>query len=200
MNAVSHELKQFTFALLRGDEIVHIFLVKPASDWAVKTIEAVINNNRVSHNCELLAVHTGQSHVKSSKVDEISYVDFVLDIVNPKVLAKNYSLLDKSLTNSDRRYIVNKVKTLKSSKLRRRQSQTPYPIPPPFPIFEEEAPISLAVTLKESINRQRVISALTDLGFKRPQVKEVVSLMGSKLDNMKLEDSIREALQLLVKA
>jgi len=176
----------FVFAIKNphGEGFGRILLVKAENPWAVQTIERVAWEGQVNPTCELLSVHREVTDLgtRSDLAEEIGYVDFMLDIVETSRLLEDVSIttaFDQSLTDKDRKYA------------RAKLAETPEAV--------EDTPRHLQLVHSfdptQSSNYQTATAALSDLGFKKPQVKKMLDDLGPEVDQMSLESVIKACLQ-----
>lgn len=190
----------FVFAVINGDDIARVLLVEAPNADAIRTLEGITKEDgKANPGCELLAIHKGNVTPRSSRrLTEISYVDFIIDIVEPSRLVCNQRVataFQKSFSEEDRKYALMKMEAIEAFPEPEETPAAPMlerPKAPPLPA-REQAPMTPS-------NIHNVAAMLADLGFKKPQVKEVLASMGTKIDSMSLEDAVREALKSLVKA
>jgi hypothetical protein len=214
----------FTFALINSSGIlIRLLMVEAKNPWAIQTLERIVlEDGKVSPTCELLSVakHCTELDTRSETTVKVKYVDFLLDIVEPRRLIKDAlvaTAFDKSLTPDERRYAEVKMAAIIKAdeaaqdltRVASPGSPPPrYPLPrqelaldpTPAPVFCKPSPVQTTVPRfdpNDSIAYQSILAALMDLGFKRAQVKKVLDSMGSKVDQASIEDSIRSALQQL---
>jgi hypothetical protein len=176
----------FLFAMV-SDKIERVILVEAKNAWAVQTIERIAVDGMVSSNCQLLAVHRHCPSIglRSDLIGEISYVDFLIDIIDPNRInadSLTSTAVQNSLSSEERSYAIQKMNAMQNT----RCSDDP------------KHPISGSVS--EHANYQDLMAALTGLGFKKNQAKRVLDEMGVRIAYMKMEDSIKEALQKLSRA
>lgn len=176
----------FLFSVQSDGRISKLLLIEAKNIWAVQTLERLAVDGLVSQNCQLLAVHRRCSDVgiRSDLVDEIDYVDFILDVVDPRRITGDQwaaASFQQSLTPSDRAKALNKMQA---------------PVAPRAAVVDNVVPIRPQVFDPEnSENYQDVLAALTDLGYKRPQAKRAVDALGSRVDEMSLANAVKAALQ-----
>lgn len=201
----------FVFGVIndRGD-ITRVLIVEAKNTWAVQTLEYISNkDNRVNSYCELMTVGRKCSSIgtRSNRATEVSYVDFILDIVEPARLLENHYIstaFDKSLSDADRDYAQKKLSAMTA-----REVVSPTSVSAPASTYEpsllemEDSPNVAQPPPKERFTqdtqdiqassiRHRVSAALLDLGFKKPQVQKV-------LDNINILDSVEETVKSALK-
>lgn len=182
----------FLFAMTVGGRIARLLLVEAKNAEAVQTIERIVGaDGRASAGCELLTVHRQcpSIGIRSGSVSEVDYVDFMIDVVDPARITSDpmtAKAFQDSLTPESRDRAI------------RKMDATPRPALP-APATREVAQVIPIRRPKfdpaESRNYQDVLAALTDLGYKKPQAKKAVDVLGRRVDEMGLEEAIKAALQ-----
>lgn len=173
----------FTVAVSRpnGPGMTKILLVEAKNAWAVQTVERIaVDGGRVSKTCQVLSVHRNCSDVgiRSDLVEEISYVDFMIDIVDPGLLLEDpmtASGFRNSLSEEERIHASMK---LASTPVREfipvhavpRHQSAPPVVPSPMPVVLDSEPA-----------RERLMSGLTGLGFKPAMVRKFVDGLGERI-------------------
>lgn len=178
----------FLFSIQNGDKVSKLLLVEAKNVWAVQTLERLAVDSFVSRNCQLLMVHRRCSDVgiRSDLVDEIDYVDFILDIVEPRRITGDQwaaASFQQSLTPADKAKALSKMRVEAAPTMAVAVAANVIPIRPQ--VFNPE----------NSRNYQDALAALTDLGYKRPQAKRAIDALGSQVDEMNLANAVKAALQ-----
>jgi len=209
-----HQQAWFLFALTAADGgMVRLLSVQARNPWAIQTIETMAaGDGKVSSNCELLSVFYEKGSVRSCRVQEVKYVDFMLDIVDPGYLMQNTVVttsFEQSLSKEEKRYANMKLDAMMKLERAKPRLIPMGPPPPKYPLPPEMedvpqlmAPVVIDTTAEvfdpeTSVVYQQAMSALTDLGFKKPQVKKVLNDMGHRVDNETIENVIKRALRQL---
>jgi hypothetical protein len=146
--------------------------------------------------------------IRSKLATEVKYVDFMLDIVSPDYLMRDTLVttsFERSLSAEEKEYANAKLNAMQKLAISRPRLVPMGPPPPKYPLPPEMLPAAPMVIEAEaevfdagtSMIYQQALSALTDLGFKKPQVKKVLDDMGSQVENRTIENLIKEALQQL---
>ena len=184
----------FVFGVLNpSGNITRVLIVEAKNTWAVQTLERVAgNDNKVNDHCELMTVGRNCSSIgtRSDKAVEVSYIDFILDIVEPGRLLEDYYIsttFDRSLTDEDRKYAAKKLEEMNEA------SQESVETKEPDPVFVPKA----ECFNDKPIIRHKSISALLDLGFKKQQVNNIIDEVG--VQNT-VEETVKSALQRLYAA
>lgn len=181
----------FVFGIVSpSGEITRVVIVEAQNTWAVQTLECVTNkDNKANDYCELMTVGRKCSSIgtRSVRAVEMSYIDFILDIVESTRLFENYYIATtfaRSLTDKDRAYAAKKEKMMAELESR------------------EEAPLGNASNFREmpvksapiqtSTVRHKAAAALLDLGFKKQQVSKVLDEI---IISRSVEDTVKSALQ-----
>lgn len=199
----------FLFALSNEQgAMVRLLLVEARNAWAVQTLERVAaDGGQVGPNCELISVSRHASmDFRSRKVTEVKYVDFMLDIVEHGRLMQDTLVttsFEQSLSDAEKQYANAKLNAMMKLEMARPQLTAVKPPPPQYPLPPEmeefgAAPVVIDVPVEvfdaeSSVTYQQAMAALTDLGFKKPQVKKVLDDMGSRVADRTIEELIKEA-------
>lgn len=214
----------FVFGVVnsRGD-ITRVLIVEAKNTWAVQTLERVSNkDNKVNDYCELMTVGRKCSSLgtRSDRAVEVSYVDFILDIVEPNRLLEDYyvsTTFSRSLSDTEREYAAKKLEALESQSQpdEPNRSQSPYRDNSRSLLEMPDAPVVNSRSLLEMPDapvaasspvpvqpgsiaiKYRAMAALLDLGFKKAQVNKVLDEIEA---NGTVEDTIKSALQRLCAA
>ena len=179
---ICHAWFLFSVTDLKVGRISRLLLVETRNAWAVQTLERIAYDGKASPNCELLTVHREcDIGIRSNMVEEVQYVDFMLDMVHPDRLLRDALVttgFQRSLTPEEVAYAKQKM------------SESPC-----APMLASSEPEVLESFGPESANYQNVLAALTDLGYKQGQARKVLSELGPEAADMKLEDLVKLALQ-----
>jgi len=209
----------FVFGVLNpAGDITRVLIVEAKNIWAVQTLERVSNkDNRVNDHCELMTVgrQCASLGTRSDRAVEVSYVDFLIDIVEPHRLVEDHYIattFDRSLTDADRAYAAKKLEALE------KQSRVPEQVPEQSipdlteaeleALYDEDAKqqaeqsaapvmnkfLSDHYSIQTSSTHHRVTAALLDLGFKKQQIGQV---MGEIDASGTVENTVKLALQQL---
>ena len=206
VNHPSYDCEQawFLFAMTVGGQISRLLLVEAKNVQAVQTIERIVGyDGHVSTGCELLTVHRQcpSIGIRSDLVSETDYVDFMIDVVDPARIISDpltAKAFQDSLTLEDREQALQKMD--ESSLPIKEDPPDPAPAPAPAPALAPAPEMAKVIPIRgfdpaESRSYQDVMAALTDLGYKKAQAKKAVDALGSRVDEMGLEDAIKVALQ-----
>lgn len=192
----------FTVAVSRpnGPGVTKILLVEAKNAWAVQTIERIaVDGGRISRTCQVLAIHRDCSDVgiRSDLVEEISYVDFMIDIVDPDLLLEDPMTATgfrNSLNEEERAYASAKLASVPSRPVTpvrlvpRAPTLVPVHIPPaPVPAPDSEPA------------RERLMSGLTGLGFKPAMARKFVDGLGERI-HQPVEVLLREGIRKMTPA
>lgn len=198
----------YLFALTNERGMARILLVEAPNPWAIQTMERVVaKDGRVSPNCELLSMHLYPIGVRSNRVNHVGYVDFMLDMVEQnRILADalvahsfhmSLSDQDKAYANIKLDAIAKMQEAIADKKLSDELDAVRYsrvPFLPEADVIDVPAEV---VEPAESPIYQKVMAALLDLGFKKPQAKKILDDMGSRVYHESAENLIKSALQQL---
>lgn len=174
----------FLFSVRDAGRVARLLLVEAKNPWAVQAIERIAGpDGMVSGNCELLTVHRQcpSIGIRSDLVSEVDYVDFMVDVVDPGMIAGDQwaaAAFQRSLSPEDRERALRKMDRAAPAKASALMAAV-------IPIRRAAGPD----------NYQDVLAALTDLGYKRPQAKRAVDALGPRVNAMPLEDAVKAALQ-----
>ena len=196
----------FLFSVQAPDGAVRRLLTVEARGCAaVATLEYVLaRDGKVSDRCSVLAVYRRCSDVgmRSELVDETSYVDFMLDVVDPDRLLADPTVATyfvESLTPEERGYAEAKTRARASWR-----NELPPPAPRPLP-SRKEAPVRPKAAKKAApagdeayepgSRREQLFQGLTRMGFQKPSVKKWID--SNDVDDGTVQDQIRAALSAL---
>jgi hypothetical protein len=176
----------FLFAL--GE--ARILSVEATNPWAVLCIEhLIVENGRVSDNCELLQVIRDYRNVgtRSSVIQEIPFVDFVTDIVDvDRLHGVSAECFKNALSPEDRQVAMLKLRAMQTAR---------------HDVFAGMQPASapLVVTQETAGEDQsdKLTSALVNLGFKKAEVRKFVVELGDRTRTEDLHSLLREGLRAL---
>ena len=207
-----YEQAWFLFALTnKSGAMVRLFVVEAHNPWAIQTLERIVlHDGRVSTNCGLVSVSRHASmDTRSSLITKVRYVDFMLDIVEPDYLMRDAlitSSFEQSLSPEEKQYANAKLDAMVKLERAKPRLVPMGPPPPKYPMPPEmrqlPAPMVIDTTAEvfdaeSSVVYQQAVAALTDLGFKKPQVKKVLSDLGGWVTDNTIENVIKKALQQL---
>ena len=180
----------FQFAIFSPDRAVRkLLLVEAKCSAAVAAIEAILlQDGKVSDSCFVVAVlrQCPDIGMRSDLVDEVSYPDFMLDIVDPDRLIGDpvvASYFRESLTAEERVYASNKAAT-QAADLDERAVEAYL------------APSEPAVA-RDPSREKSLSAALTGMGFQKSAVSKWIAAKGDALHEGTVQDRIREALRAL---
>ena len=181
---IGHAWFLFSVTDLKAGRISRLLLVEARNAWAVQTLERIAYDGKASPNCELLTVHREcDIGIRSRMVEEVQYVDFMLDVVHPDRLLRDALVttgFQHSLTPEEVEHA------------RRKMDQT-LPAAAPAPVLALPAPAPRPFG-PESANYQNALAALTDLGYKQGQARKVLNGLDSDAEDMSLESLVKLAL------
>lgn len=167
-----------TFLFTIGSKLV---VVEAANSHAVAVIERILilNGQTVSDTCRIICVFRDccRTGVRDDLVEEIPYVEFMTEIVDPSKLLDDPVTLDgfgKSLTPEEREYAASRAQELESDVTEEVQKESSKVIPE---------------------NRERLTAALFGMGFKKSVVEKFVRGIGPRADREPITDLIREGLR-----
>jgi hypothetical protein len=177
---------QAWFLFSVGELISKLFLVEAKNQSAVQVIERIVVDGQASRSCKVLTVHRQCEFIgiRSPVVEEISYVDFILDMVDSDKLADRMVIeaFKNSLSSEEMRYAAQKYTERQAPKARqlppRIQEATPVPVP------------AGSVMLRE-----RLSGALIGLGFSKPMVTKYIGGLGTILRTASLEELIQNGIR-----
>lgn len=183
---------QFLFAIRSDDGAVRkLLLVEAKNPAAVAAVEHVLlqGSGSVSEKCTAVAVYRACDEVgmRSDLIDEVGYVDFMLDVVDPdKLLADPTvsSFFVDSLTDEERAYA--RLKMEAKSSWNREPAAKKAPKAPRKDRVVEYEPGS---------RKDMLLSAMVRMGFQKPAVQKWME--SSDVESGAIEDQIRAGLAAL---
>jgi len=174
--------KRATFLFAIGTKLL---LVEADNPYAVATIERILvnNNQMVSETCRVLCVFRNcDSGIRDESVDEVFYIEFITDIVDPNHILNDditSTCFGKSVNQKEREYMLNREKTLES-------------------ILTEEVTQEEMPSVQEIPgNRDNLVGALSGMGFKKNAVEKFVVGLGSRVNEEPITNLLREGLRYL---
>ena len=185
----------FQFAITSPDGAVRkLLLVEARRPAVVATLEYLLQvDGKVSDLCHVVAVYRQCPGIgmRSDLLDESTYVDFMLDIVDPDRLladATCATYFSQSLTDDERRYA--------EAKARARSTVEEEPAPP----RKSAAPRTAKSREKESAyepggRKDMLFTALTKMGFLKPPVQKWID--SNDVESGTVQNQIRSALSAL---
>ncbi len=178
-----------------------LLLVEAKNVWAVQTLERLTNSdNTVSRTCNLVAVFRNCDDVgiRSDLMDEISYVDFVIDMVDmDRLLSDSLSSsgFASSLTADEKAHAAKRLYDAPNP-----EDGQPEPVqqlkanflPPKDDVQASKSDCMLMMN-----GGERLSSALTGLGFKGPSVKKFIDSLGNRVMTDPIEVLLKEGIRAL---
>lgn len=176
----STERATFMFALTGRDGAPRKFLLVEANNrWAVQTMEWVLGDGQsASATCRCMAIFRDLQSLgtRDDMMEEVQYADFMLDMVDPDRLAQVEDAFNWSLSDEEREYVNCKLAAADEA-----------PAPAPAPAVSGVLPAASA----SSDDEEKLVSALTKLGFSKKPVLRFVDSVRSRIG--------RDDIRLLVK-
>ncbi len=184
----------FQFAILSSDKAVRkLLLVEAKNSAAVACIESILLvDGKVSEFCFIVSVFRDCPDIgmRSPLVDEVPYVDFMLDVVdNSRVLSDSTIALffQRSLSNEEKAYASEKL-SIEAEEKMPESRKSPKP----------KASGKKSVTPESFTDRESTLeSALVGLGFHKGNVAKWMQSQGEALNQGSIQDQIRNALAAL---
>jgi hypothetical protein len=146
----------------------------------VELIEWTVLQGLLTPKCQMRArvSPTGTEDVvnvgiRGENDDLASYVDFMFDMVD---LTNIQEIFAETLTQDDRTHLVERLETASEA---------------------SETSIAMLPPARPEVAQERLVGALTGLGFNKGQVKNFVGRVGNRLGVEKIENLIREGIQQL---
>ena len=180
------ETAAFMFAISGRDGAVRKFIVVEANNrLAVHTIERVIAPTQAaSETCRCIAVFRGLESLgtRDPLLEEVPYVDFMLDIVSQDQLMGDSATVDgfnRSLSKEECEYA-------------RRKVEAEGDCPPPPAVSETRLTASAGPS-----DEERLSQALRGFGFQAKGVQKFVASVRDKVGNTDLRILIREGCKAL---
>lgn len=176
-------------------------MIHAPNRWAVQTLERilVVGNGYVNPTMKIVGVfrNTGNVGIRDSLLREISYPEFITSVVAHSHLVEDpvtSFAFSKSLEDPTLRK-----EALQS--LKRLDMAEPPRAVNPFEVAETEPesnviPFRPRTNPEQSAIYQQAMAALTDLGYKKPQTKQVLATIDN-IEEMAIEEVIKISLQRL---
>jgi hypothetical protein len=186
----------FLFAL--GQAPTRLLSVEATNSWAVLCLERLLlTDGKVSNNCQVLQVVRDYRNIgtRNDLVQEPTFVEFMLDIVEPARLLRDaiaQEAFKNALTDEERQYALRHVQEISG-----KTEEIPLAIEDMLP---DEIPVEDALPAPEPVmdgQPEKLISAMTGLGFKRPEVHRWVTSLGDQARTGSMHSLIREGLRVL---
>jgi len=158
--------------------------VEAKNPYAVAALERLLmnNNQSVSDTCRVICVFRDYHNVgvRDDLVEEVSYVDFMTDIVNPSWLLTDtvtVTCFSKSISPEDRKHAMERAHAFKEAS----EGHSPREATKSGPAGSE--------------TRVQLVSALVGMGFKKNAVEKFARGLGDRVNKEPLTDLIREGLR-----
>lgn len=186
----------YLFAAYAPDgKVERLFKVEAKNRTAIQFLETIMGEDgAVSPTCVVLMINKEEPVVRSRGLEEISYIDFVIEIVDHDRFLNSPLLIQifqKSMTLGDR---------LRAGARLQRAIKIHAAKP-------EIVPVSMPETVTDAgtdpVDLQKVSEleqALIGLGFKRPRAIKFVHSVTSEFGKTPIEDLLRRGVQVLSKA
>ncbi len=183
----------FQFAILSEDgSIRKLMLVEAQRVAAVATLEYILSKDGwVSSRCQVVAVFRQCPGIgmRSDIIDELSYVDFMLDIVDPDRLMADAvvsTYFVSSLTNDERRYAA--AKATARAAWHNEESE-------PEPVVRIRTVSQTSGEYEPGSRQALLFCAMTKMGFKAHQVRKWIN--DNDVSSGEISDQIRAGLVVL---
>lgn len=184
---------QFAMEDVRTGALSRLVSVEAKNPYAVAAIERVLvkNDQRVSPNCRVLCVFRDcrSVGVRDDLVEEVPYVDFMTDIVEPGWLLSDAGIaacFSKSITPEEREHALAKARALDAAPSRPRLSAV-----------RDEEPDDEEPEEAGTDQREQLVAALAGMGFKKAAVEKFVRGLGGRACREPMPDLLREGLRAL---
>ena len=176
----------FQFAIENPRTGTRFIVVEAKNKHAIAVIEKVLlaNHQKVASNCRVLCVFRNYTSVgvRDDLIEEIPYIDFVTDIVDPgwllalgSTVATHFSL---SITPEEQKLAVEKAKAINQE-------------------AQDEVQDEAQDEVQESSQRDNVVAALVDMGFKKSSVEKFIRSLGPRANSESVQVLLREGIQSL---
>ena len=178
----------YQFAFSNKDGIGRLIIVEAKNPWAIFVLEKLIaKNNRVSDKCFVMAIFRECPKVglKSDLIDEVSYIDFMIDVVDSDLLLSDpviTTAFQNSLSQEEAFYANEKLKFFEDTS--EDVSDT----------FQSE-PSTPVQNIDSNPNAKKLVFALTNLGYNKSIVQRRVQELGRRVEMEPIQDLIRESLR-----
>jgi len=169
-------------------------VVEAQNQYAVATLERLLirNNQQVSEKCRVLCVfrECTEAGVRDDAVDEVPYIEFMMDIVNPKWLMNDKVTLacfNHSCSPKERTHALNRAKAFKATASPSHSASMPKMQAVFSPVKEQVDPDAC----------KNLSSALSGLGFKKAETEKFVRNLGLRVNKEPITDLLREGIKCL---
>jgi hypothetical protein len=180
----STERATFMFALTdRAGAPRKFILVEANNRWAVQAVEWVLGDGQaVSPTCRCMAIFRDLQSLgtRDDMLEEVPYADFMIDMVDPERLAQIEDAFNRSLTDEERDYVNDKL------------AADAAPVPAVSGVLPA-APSSPA-----SDDEEKLVSALTKLGFSKKPVMRFVDSVRPRIGRDDIRLLIKDGCKALV--
>lgn len=175
----------FMFALTDRDGAPRKFiLVEAGNRWAVQTVEWVLGDAQsASPTCRCMAIFRDLQSLgtRDDMMEEVPYADFMLDMVDPERLAQVEDAFNRSLSDEERDYVNEKLASADE-------------IPAPAPAVSGVLPAAVPAPDDE----ERLVSALTKLGFGKKPVMRFVDSVRPRIGREDIRQLVKDGCKALV--
>lgn len=188
----------FTFLIQTRE--ARVLTVEAKNRWAVGFMEMISRSGRVSPTCALLTVHTGRAAMTSQVVEIMKLSDFAIDMIDYNGIAGDPAavmMLQKALSDADRYHMERRLNALDKMRHECRKEEVSG-----LNFLEEAESETLpaasdcqSATRDAEMNAEKIMAAMTDLGFGKSQIKRFIDGIGPRLGTDSLETLIREGIR-----
>lgn len=187
----------FLFAI---GEPARMLMVEAPNSTAVLCLERILlTDGMVSEHCRVLSVIRDHRNVgtRDGGVEEIPFVDFCTDIVDPDRLlqdAVTLTLFRDALTPDEQVYAQMKFEETANEP---DELFEDLDTDSSGPFLVQVAPKALPPKAPHPENRQQLSLALVGLGFSKSEVRKFVDALGERVETEELQALLREGLRSL---
>lgn len=181
------ERAAFMFAI--GTPVQKFVLVEAANQWAVQAIEWLLGEDQMaSATCRCMAIFRDMDSVgtRDDMLEEVPYVDFMLDIVDPDKLSQDVveDAFNRSLSGEEREYANRKIEAEEATAERVSG----------VVLTATRAPAPVLTTNDE----ETLLSALTKLGFRKARVQQFLGTVRHRIGRDDIRLLIKDGCKALV--
>lgn len=177
------ERATFMFALTdRSGAPRKFVLVEANNRWAVQTVEWVLGDGQAaSPTCRCMAIFRDLQSLgtRDDMLEEVPYADFMLDIVDQDRLAQVEDAFNRSLSDEEREYVNEKLAAA---------DEPPAPAPA----------VSGILPAASASDEEKLVSALTKLGFSRKPVMRFVDSVRHRIGRDDIRQLVKDGCKALV--
>lgn len=197
----------YLFAFTNGSSIRRLALVEAKNKWAIMTMEFILRKSgHVSGTCHVISIFRNCDNIglRSDEIDEIDYVDFMIDVVDSSLILANVAtatMFRNSISKAECEYVSEKLSLISSKRMDDDFEQTMktsgLPVDKTDSVKEADDqvdnPISTDSKPKNDANAEKLCIALIGLGYNKKVVRKYVSEL-SNTESKPIVSLVKEAL------